>query len=163
MPGARCIDGATIFSWLGPDGRLDPARTLAAFLAFWRLHAEPLFASATYPEIAAHLVMLAWLDRVANGGGRVEREYAIGLGRMDLLLVHGDVRLAIELKIRRANTADPLAAGLEQLDGYLAGLGLDTGWLVIFDARPERLPASERTTATEVFTPAGRAVTVIRA
>jgi type II secretory pathway predicted ATPase ExeA len=150
-------------SWLGPDGRLDPARTLAAFLAFWRLHAEPLFASATYPEIAAHLVMLAWLDRVANGGGRVEREYAIGLGRMDLLLVHGDVRLAIELKIRRANTADPLAAGLEQLDGYLAGLGLDTGWLVIFDARPERLPASERTTATEVFTPAGRAVTVIRA
>jgi hypothetical protein len=25
--------------------------------------------------------------------------------------------------------------GLAQLDGYLSGLGLETGWLVIFDRR----------------------------
>ncbi len=39
---------------------------------------------------------------------------------------------------------DPLAEGLEQLDGYLAGLGLTTGWLVIFDRRAGQPPIAER-------------------
>jgi hypothetical protein len=31
---------------------------------------------------------------------------------------------------------DPQSSGLAQLDGYLAGLGLDSGWLMIFERRP---------------------------
>jgi hypothetical protein len=47
------------------------------------------------------------------------------------------------------------------LDDYLSGLGLDTGWLVIFDQRSGLPDISERTTTEKAVTPAGRTVTVI--
>jgi hypothetical protein len=47
----------------------------------------------SYPEIAPHLVLMAFLHRVINGstssptgGGTLEREYAIGRDQMDLCL-----------------------------------------------------------------------------
>jgi hypothetical protein len=51
---------------------------------------------------------------------------------MDLCLRYGAVTLGIELKVWRDGEPDPLTEGLEQLDGYLAGLGLDGGWLIDF-------------------------------
>jgi type II secretory pathway predicted ATPase ExeA len=60
-------------SWLTPAGNLDPDKLLAAFLAFWRQHGQPLLKSAPYPEIAPHLVLMAFLHRVVNGGGTLER------------------------------------------------------------------------------------------
>jgi len=39
-----------------------------------------------YPEAVPHFGLLAWLERVANGGGRVDREFAVGPGRLDPLL-----------------------------------------------------------------------------
>jgi hypothetical protein len=150
-------------TWLSSDGRLDKGRLCEAFLAFWRQHGEPLLATAPYHEVAPHLVLMAFLHRVVNGGGSIEREYAIGRGRMDLCVRYGQDTLAIELKVWRDREADPLAEGLAQLDGYLAGLGLDSGWLVIFDRRSGQPPLAERTRAEPAITPAGRSVTVIRA
>jgi hypothetical protein len=149
--------------WLRADGRLDMERLMEAFLAFWRQHGQPLLGTAPYHEIAPHLVLMAFLHRVANGGGTLEREYAIGTGRMDLCLRHGPDTLAMELKVWRDGDKDPLAEGLAQLDGYLAGLGLESGWLVIFDRRTGQPPISERTQATQARTPAGRRVSVVRA
>lgn len=151
-------------TWLKPDGRLDAARLLQAFLAFWRQHGQPLLGStpAPYHEIAPHLVLMAFLHRVVNSGGTLEREYAIGRGRMDLCLRYGPDTLGIELKVWRDGEKDPLAAGLEQLDGYLNGLDLDTGWLVIFDRRRNLLPISQRTATELATTPTGRIITVIR-
>ena len=150
-------------SWRGADGRLDRAALLRAFLTFWRRHGEPLMRTAQYHEIAAQLVLMAFLDRVANGGGVVEREYAIGSGRLDLCLrVGGDV-LAIEVKVWRDGEPDPRAEGLEQIDGYLAGLGVDDGWLVIFDRRTGLPRLSERTAAELATTAGGRRVEVLRA
>ena len=153
-------------SWLTPQGALDARKLLEAFLSFWRRHGQPLLSSAPYHEIAPHLVLMAFLHRVVNGGGTLEREYAIGSGRMDLCLRYGhgddEVVLAIELKVWRDGEKDPLSEGLEQLDGYLSGLGLPGGWLVVFDRRSGVAPISERTSATEVTSPGGRAITVIR-
>ncbi len=150
-------------TWLHPDGRLNPEQLLAAFLAFWRQHGQPLLGSAPYQEIAPHLVLMAFLHRVVNGGGTLEREYAIGRGRMDLCLRYGAVILGIELKVWRDGEPDPLDEGLTQLDGYLAGLGLDTGWLVIFDRRSGQPPIRERTSSAEKPSPQGRRIIVIRA
>lgn len=149
-------------SWLKPDGRLDAERLKDAFLAFWRQHGEPLLATAPYHEIAPHLVLMAFLHRVVNGGGTIEREYAIGRGRMDLLVRHGPDTLAIEIKVWRDRELDPLSDGLVQLDGYLAGLGLDSGWLVIFDRRGGQPSLSARTRGESQSTATGRSVTVIR-
>ncbi len=148
--------------WLRPDGRLDAARLLEAFLKFWRQHGEPLMRGVPYAEVAPHLVLMAFLDRVRNAGGTLEREYAVGSGRMDLLLRYGPDRFAFELKVWRDGRPDPLAEGLEQIDAYLAGLSLDTGWLVIFDRRTGQPPIEARTSAAEAVTPAGRTVTVVR-
>jgi hypothetical protein len=52
---------------------------------------------------------------------------------------------------------------LRQLDSYLSGLGLRSGWLVVFDRRAGQPPIVERTTAEEATLPGGRQVVVIRA
>jgi len=153
-------------TWLTDDNQLDPDKLLTAFLAFWRQHGQPLLKSAPYHEIAPHLVLMAFLHRVVNGNGTIDREYAIGAGRMDLLVRYGPTRLALELKVWRDGAKDPLAEGLAQLDGYLSGLGLPTGWLVIFDQRSRSATVpdlAERTTSEPATTPAGRIVTVVRA
>jgi hypothetical protein len=150
-------------TWLRPDGRLDADRLLEAFVDFWRRHGEPLLRTAPYHEIAPHLVLMAFLDRVANGGGTLEREYAIGRGRMDLCLKRGPDVVALELKVWRDGKKDPVTEGLVQLDGYLAGLGLDRGWLVIFDQRSGQPPIEDRTTVLRTATASGRVVDVIRA
>ncbi|WP_437979916.1 ATP-binding protein [Sorangium sp. So ce117] len=150
-------------TWLTQDGRLDADRLLDAFLSFWRQHGEPLLRAAPYHEIAPHLVVMAFLHRVVNGGGSIEREYAIGRGRMDLCVRYAGETLAIELKVWRDGRPDPLAEGLAQLDEYLAGLGLHRGWLILFDQRSGQPPIAERTRREHALTPAGREVVVIRA
>jgi hypothetical protein len=150
-------------TWLTSDGALDSDRLLDSFLIFWRQHGEPLLRSAAYHEIAPHIVLMAYLHRVVNGGGTIEREYAIGSDRMDLCLRYGQTTLGIELKVWRDKRPDPLKRGLEQLDKYLARLGLETGWLVIFDRRIAQPSIEERTTTERATTSSGRIVTVIRA
>jgi len=54
-------------------------------------------------------------------------------------------------------------AALVALDGYLAGLGLDWGWLVIFDRRSGQPPIRERTSSEQKQSPQGRRMTVVRA
>ena len=147
---------------LTAEGRVDVDRLLEAFLAFWRQYGQPLLRAAPYHEVAPQTVMLAFLHRVANAGGTLVPEYAIGMGRIDLYLQYGQDVFAFELKVWRDGEVDPQPRGLAQLDGYLAGLGLATGWLVIFDQRGGLPPIAERTSAQEAVTPGGRTVAVVR-
>jgi type II secretory pathway predicted ATPase ExeA len=121
--------------WLDANGQLLPLPFLRNFFQFWREHGEPLLATAPYAEAAPHLVLMAYLQRVVNGAGRIEREYAAGSGRLDLLLVYGQSRMAIEVKTWRDGRKDPLPEGLNQIGRYLDRLSLDTGFLIIFDQR----------------------------
>ncbi|MBP6830073.1 MAG: ATP-binding protein [Deltaproteobacteria bacterium] len=149
-------------TWLDAKGRLVPKKLLTAFLSFWKQHGEVLQGTATWQEVAAHLVLMAFLHRVANGGGSVEREYAIGRGRMDLRLTYGADTLAIEVKTwRTGDKKNPVTLGLKQFDEYLEGMGLDTGWLVIFDQRAGAGSLAKRTRTETAVTGSGRKVTVV--
>jgi len=106
---------------------------------------------------------MAFLHRVVNGSGTLEREYAIGRDRMDLCLRYGKITLGIELKAWRDKRGDPQAAGIEQLDSYLARLGVNFGWLIIFDQRTKALPIEERLTTSVKTTKNGRSVVIVRA
>jgi type II secretory pathway predicted ATPase ExeA len=150
-------------TWLTSNGEIDTEVLLQAFISFWRQHGEPLFGSAAYHEIAPHIVLMAFLHRVVNGGGTIEREYAIGRDRMDLCLRYKNLTLGIELKAWHNKKGDPLEDGLEQLDSYLARLGVDFGWLIIFDQRSKAPPIEERLTTQMTTTKNGRSVTVVRA
>jgi len=46
-------------------------------------------------------MLMAFLQRVVNGGGRVEREYGLGRGALDLLIAWGSPRGGL-LSRRRA-------------------------------------------------------------
>lgn len=159
-------------SFVSPDGALDTRRLLEGFAAFWREHGEALSGRMTYHEVAPQLVLMAWLQRVVNGGGFIDREYGVGRGRIDLLLrwplgPSGGARRwqreALELKVWAEGRPDPLPKGLEQLDGYLAQLGLDRGTLVIFDRRPGAGPAASRTRFEEATSPSRRPILLLRA
>jgi ATPase family associated with various cellular activities (AAA) len=149
-------------TWLTATGELDLDRLLHAFMDFWLQHGEALLKSAAYPEIAPHLVLMAFLHRVINGGGTLEREYAIGRDRMDLCLRYGSVILGIELKVWRTRQADPLTKGLVQLEGYLDRLKQSSGWLIIFDKRANALPLEERLETSLAQTAQGQQVKIIR-
>ena len=149
-------------TWLTATGELNKLALLDAFLLFWRQHGQPLLRNVSYHEIAPHIVLMAFLHRVVNGKGSMEREYAIGSDRMDLCLRYGAVTLGIELKVWREGRPDPLIRALEQIDRYLAGLSLNGGWIVIFDQRSGIGPIADRTTIEQAETINGRQITVIR-
>ncbi len=159
-------------AFLLSDGRLDLPLVLDEFVAFWKANAEILDAQRTYHEAACHLILMAFLQRVVNGGGFIDREYALGRKRLDLTIrkpyLEADGRKAVqwsafELKVQTDDNGDQVPPGLEQLDGYLDRLGLDTGTLVVFDRRRAAPPAADRTYLTEAKTPKGRAVTLLHA
>ncbi|QIS09605.1 ATP-binding protein [Nocardia arthritidis] len=155
-----------------PDGRIDFPRLLREFTTFWIQHGDILAARENYHEVAAQLVLMAYLHRIVNGAGYIDREVGVGRGRIDLLVRQPysddqghqlEQREALELKVWADHQADPLNDGLTQLDGYLDRLGLDTGTLVIFDRRPTAAPIATRTGFDQAHTPGGRTVTLLRA
>jgi hypothetical protein len=125
-----------------------------------------------YHESAAQLILMAFLQRVVNGGGIVTREYGIGRRRIDLLVswpwvdAEGKKQLqreALELKVWREGRKDPLAEGLKQIDAYLTGLGLEEGVLVLFDQRAAAAPVEDRTREESAETATGKRIRVLRA
>ncbi len=119
------------------DGSLDMTKLLTAFQDFFRKHSESWVDRFQYKEAGPHLLMQAFLARILNGGGRIEREYGLGRKRTDLFVVwpySGGVQdIVIELKIRYGDLGKTIQAGLEQTWQYMDICGTDEGHLVIFD------------------------------
>ncbi|GAA2209905.1 hypothetical protein GCM10009850_053640 [Nonomuraea monospora] len=158
-------------SFVLPDGRFDLPRLLREFVVFWREHGEVLIRQEGYHEAACQIILMAFLHRLINGGGYLDREYASGTKRLDVLVrwpypgPDGErliQREAMELKVWRAGENDPKPDGLAQLDRYLDRLTLTTGVLVIFDRRPDAPPWQERGGFEQATTPSGRQVTLLR-
>lgn len=148
-------------AWVRPNGRLDPAKLLETFLEFWRRHGDQIFAGATYGELSP-LVLTAFLNGIVKHGGLIEREYALGRGRMDVCIRQGGSAVALVVKVRREQDADPVVEGLAQVDDSLARHGIEDGWLVIFDRRKGLAPVSQRVRSSKSETPAGRQIVVVR-
>jgi hypothetical protein len=83
----------------------------------------------TNTEAAHHLFFMAWLQRIVNSGGNVVREYAAGLGRLDLCVSFAGERFAFELKL---SGKDALKKGKSQLADDLDRMSLESGYLLIF-------------------------------
>ena len=73
--------------YVEPDGDLDLDKLLAAFQAFFRENSEHWLGRFDYTEAGPQLLLQAFLQRVVNGGGRIEREYGLGRQRTDLLII----------------------------------------------------------------------------
>ena len=148
-------------AWVRPDGRLDPDKLLEAFIEFWRRHGDQVFAAANYGELSP-LVLTAFLNGIVKSGGLIEREYALGRGRMDVCIRQGGSALAMVVKVRRDRDADPVVEGLAQVDESLARHGIEDGWLVIFDRRKGLPPVSQRLRTAPADSPAGHRIVIVR-
>ena len=137
--------------YLESDGRLDLTKLLTAFRTFFGEHADHWLAHLDdYREAAPQLILQAYLQRVVNGGGRIEREYGLGRERTDLLVLWpreagqpSDLweRFVIECKVLRDSDRKSLAStvekGVEQTLGYMEQCGADEGHLVVMDRRSQ--------------------------
>ncbi|MDP2831768.1 MAG: AAA-like domain-containing protein [Pseudomonadota bacterium] len=131
-------------SWyLSRERRLDLPKLLAAFQQFFRENSESWIERFDYKEAGPQLLMQAFLQRIINGGGRLNREYGLGRRRTDLLIewpvneaegFHGEVqRIVIELKLLRGALETVLEKGLRQTAEYADAAQADEAHLVIFN------------------------------
>ena len=123
-------------------GGLDVVKLLTAFQAFFREHSEHWVERFQYKEAGPQLLLQAFLQRIVNSGGRIEREYGLGRGRTDLLIVwpQGEqTRLfVVECKVLHKSLEQTIAEGLEQTAEYMDRCAAEAGHLVIFDRREGR-------------------------
>ena len=131
--------------YVSADGELDVAGLLAAFQEFFRdpEHSEHWVQRfERYHEAGPQLLLQAHLQRIVNGGGRIEREYALGRGRTDLLIVWPqggrERRFVVECKVLRKDLERTIAEGVAQTRGYMDRCGAEAGHLILFDRAPDR-------------------------
>jgi hypothetical protein len=93
---------------------------LQEFQRFWRKHSAIWEQKADYTEAFPHLLLTAFLQRVLNGGGRIERESAAGRGRMDLAVEYRKAWYIIEIKLIHSwdTPGEVRQEGLEQIRRY---------------------------------------------
>lgn len=123
--------------YVAKDGTLNMEKLMTAFQEFFREHSEHWVERFQYKEAGPQLLLQAFLQRIVNSGGRVEREYGLGMKRTDLLLLwrhdHGVQKVVIELKILYKSLEKTIDEGLKQTWGYMDRCGTKDGHLVIFD------------------------------
>ena len=129
--------------YVDADDGLDVEGLLAAFQEFFREHSEHWVRRfEQYHEAGPQLLLQAHLQRIVNGGGRLEREYALGRGRTDLLIVWPqggrERRFVVGCKVLRKGLERTIAEGVEQTRGYMDRCRAEAGHLIVFDRTPDR-------------------------
>lgn len=137
-------------SWyVDDDGKLNMVKMLEGFTDFFRENAEGYQSRTPYNESYPHLLLMAYLQRIINGGGIVQREYGIGRKRLDILVEwKRKDRYIIEIKIKRGE--DTLKKGLKQTVEYLDLCKGAEAHLIIVDRNSKR-SWDERISNEEVF------------
>ncbi len=129
-------------AWFVENGMLAMNCLMETFQKFFRENSEHWIERFDFKEAGPQLLLQAFLQRVVNAGGRIEREYGIGRRRTDLLVVWGVGKerqnVVIECKLRRGGLERTVSEGLEQISRYMDGCGSDEGHLVIFDQSKKR-------------------------
>jgi hypothetical protein len=123
--------------YLRHDGGLKMSKLLAAFQTFFREHSEHWIERFTYKEAGPQLLLQAFLQRIVNGGGRIEREYGLGRMRTDLLIIwpyaNNTQTIVLELKILHRALEHTIEQGLAQTWEYCDRCGAEEAHLLIFD------------------------------
>ncbi len=118
------------------DGSLNMHKMLKAFTQFYRENSDIWLEKFDYKESGPHLLLMAFLQRIINGGGKIHREYALGRKRVDLLIFWNNQRIVIEVKIDRG--PQTISDGLQQTSNYMDINNATEGHLVIFDRKQNK-------------------------
>ena len=130
-----------------PDNSINMEKLLLDFQQFFRQNADSWIQKFDYAEAGPQLLLQAFLQRIVNGGGYIDREYGLGRRRTDLLIrkpltdgYGGPIqRVVLELKIKRGLLETVIDEGLRQTYDYMDAVGsVDEGHLIIFDRSKEK-------------------------
>ena len=130
--------------YVDSSGALDTDKLIGAFQEFFRENSEHWMERYNFKEAGPQLLLQAFLQRIVNSGGRVEREYGLGRRRTDLLIEWPEGERArkyvVECKLRheRRGLERTVAEGVEQTAAYMDRCGAEAGHLIVFDRSPER-------------------------
>ncbi len=133
--------------YLNPDNSINMEKLMLDFQQFFRQNADSWIGKFDYAEAGPQLLLQAFLQRIVNGGGYIDREYGLGRRRTDLLIrkpltdgYGGPVqRIVLELKIRRGDIDKVISEGLAQTADYMDLCGsVDEGHLIVFDRTNEK-------------------------
>ena len=69
-----------------PDHSLNMEKLLTDFQQFFRQNSDSWIQKFDYAEAGPQLLLQAFLQRIVNGGGYIDREYGLGRKRTDLLI-----------------------------------------------------------------------------
>jgi len=118
------------------NGKINMTSLMQDFQQFWRENSAIWDERFLYKEAAPHLILMAFMQRVVNGGGQIIREMAAEKGRLDICVIYEGHKYPIELKIWRGEKS--LSDGLTQTARYMNTFDVNEGWLALFDRRPDR-------------------------
>jgi hypothetical protein len=134
------------------DGSLDFTAMISGFQQFFRENAGAWKKRTRYDEAAPQLLLQAWLQRVVNSGGSIEREYALGSRRCDIFAryyyhVEGkkiEQRFVLEIKVVREHSAvsTTIKEGLSQIANYADMCAPEEAHLVIIN--PKAIDAKKK-------------------
>ena len=133
-------------------------KLLTAFQEFFQENSESWIQVFTYREAGPQLLLQAFLQRVVNGGGIINREYGLGLKRTDIYVkwypVPGDFsnsqRIVIECKLLRKSLDKTIQEGLDQVLVYADKCSAEEIHLIIFDKTKDK-PWEEKLFIKEVI------------
>src|SRR6056297_3177393 len=139
------------------DGKLNMMKLLTNFQQFFREHSESWLTRFKYEEAGPQLLLQAFLQRIINGGGLIDREYGLGRKRTDLYIRWPIIKdrfaiedkaypfpltynpddlqgIVIELKLKHKNSLETVIdEGLKQTASYVNKTGAKEAYLIIFD------------------------------
>ncbi|MBR6189489.1 MAG: ATP-binding protein [Prevotella sp.] len=142
-------DGLTVQTqwYQNPDNSINMEKLLLDFQQFFRQNSDAWIHKFDYAEAGPQLLLQAYLQRIVNGGGYIDREYGLGRRRTDLLIrkpltdgYGGPIqRIVLELKIKRGSLDTVIQDGLRQTFEYMDSVGsVDEGHLIIFDRSKDK-------------------------
>src|SRR6056297_1471627 len=143
--------------YVDADGKLNMMKLLTNFQQFFREHSESWLTRFKYEEAGPQLLLQAFLQRIINGGGLIDREYGLGRKRTDLYIRWPMIkdrfkeegkehpfpltynpddlqRIVIELKLKHNYSLETVIdEGLKQTSSYVNKTGAKEAYLIIFD------------------------------
>src|SRR6056297_3411533 len=139
------------------DGKLNMMKLITNFQQFFREHSESWLTRFKYEEAGPQLLLQAFLQRIINGGGLIDREYGLGRKRTDLYIRWPIIenrfqnkdkaypfpltynpddlqRIVMELKLKHNYSLETIMdEGLKQTSAYVNKTGAKEAYLIIFD------------------------------
>lgn len=134
--------------YMNPDNSINISKLLKDFQRFYRENAEAWIDRFEYREAGPQLLVQAFLQRIVNGGGYIDREYGLGQKRTDILIrkplteqYGGPVqKIVLELKIKYNSLEKEIDDALKQTEQYIERTAseLKEAHILIFDRNSQR-------------------------